>query len=126
MLGAKMPNELDWPSLHETLSVLATFTNFDHHPFKARIMLLNSIVPNSSKMKKEAGERKRKKGSGGGKGGREGSKKPKRKEGKEKNGVKKTGMESRRNEVPNETPLRWTLRITEAASLREEFHFVSC
>lgn len=35
-------------------------------------------------------------------------------------------MESRRNEVPNEAPLRWTLHITEAAPLHEKAHFVYC
>lgn len=116
MIGAKIPNELNWPSLHEMLSVLARFTHFDCHPFRARIMFLNSIVPNSSKMKKgEDRERKRKNGrgergkeeetEGGKKGGRK-QRKSKRKEGKKKNGIKQTGMESRRNEVPNEAPLR--------------------
>lgn len=122
-----MPNELDRPSLHETLSVLAHVHNFDGHPFLARIMFLNSIIPNSFKMKKgEDRETKRKKGRLGKEGGREKrregrkQRKSKRQEGKKNNGVKQTGRASRRNEVPNKASLRRTLRITKAGPL----HFV--
>lgn len=104
-----------------------TFTNVDGHPFLARIMFLNSIIPNSFKMKKgEDRETKRKKGrrrkEGGREKGREGRKqrKSKRKEGKKNNGIKQTGRASRRKEVPNKASLRRTLRITKAGPL----HFV--
>lgn len=98
-----MPNELDWPSFHETRFVLVTVSDFDCHPCKARVMFLHSIVPSSSKMKKgEDGESKRKKGR---EGKREGGKqrKSKRKEGKKKNGVKKKKQEWKVEEMKSQT-----------------------
>lgn len=52
--------------------MLAGFTYFNCHPFKARIMFLNSIIPSSSKM--ETGEDREKEEEREGGGRREGSK----------------------------------------------------